>query len=196
MQKNITSIHNFLSNISNHYCFLASKIIWSERKNGPSWNGAYSSIDGTDFRIAEPYPFDKGWYSHKFNSAALRYEIAVSISGNIVWCHGPFPAGTWPDNKIFNSAFVFNLDHLETVVSDKGYSHKQCVTQPRIKNSIQSTILKRIRGRHEVLNRRIKCFNILSSRFRHALHLHEDCLFAVVNVVQEAINCGHRLFDI
>ena len=56
------------------------------------------TVDGTDFRINNPKRFDKIWYGHKFNHAAVRYEVAVSIqSGDIVWIHGPFPAGGWPD---------------------------------------------------------------------------------------------------
>ena len=56
------------------------------------------TVDGTDFRIQEPSPFDPKWYSHKFRGPGLRYEIGVCIkTGWIVWVNGPFPAGAWPD---------------------------------------------------------------------------------------------------
>jgi hypothetical protein len=60
------------------------------------------TVDGTDLQIYEPTPFSKKWYSHKFRAAGLRYEVAVCIqTGDIVWFHGPFPCGEWPDLKIF-----------------------------------------------------------------------------------------------
>ena len=59
------------------------------------------TVDGTDFRIQEPIPFNPKWYSHKFKGPGLRYEVAICIkTGCIVWVIGPFPAGEWPDRKI------------------------------------------------------------------------------------------------
>ena len=37
------------------------------------------SVDGTDFLINEPKPFDNCWFSHKFRGPGLRYEVEVSI---------------------------------------------------------------------------------------------------------------------
>ena len=60
------------------------------------------SIDGTDFRIQQLKPFNKIWYSDKFNSPGVQYEVAISIQdGDIVWVNGPFACGLWPDIKIF-----------------------------------------------------------------------------------------------
>jgi hypothetical protein len=43
-----------------------------------------------------------GWYSKKFNKAALAYELGIAIYHNkLVWINGPFPAGK-NDKKIFN----------------------------------------------------------------------------------------------
>ncbi len=33
-------------------------------------------VDGTDFKIYEPAPFNPKWWSHKLNCAGLRYEDA------------------------------------------------------------------------------------------------------------------------
>lgn len=38
------------------------------------------TVDGTDFLINEPTPFNKKWCSHKFKHAALRYEIGIFLS--------------------------------------------------------------------------------------------------------------------
>ena len=63
----------------------------------------FVTVDGTDFRIMEPIPLNKDWFSHKFKGPGLRYEIAVSIrKGHTVSINGPFPAGAYPDRRIFN----------------------------------------------------------------------------------------------
>jgi hypothetical protein len=67
-------------------------------------NGSISkvSVDGTDFRINQPTPFWKGWYSHKFKSAGVHYEVAISIqSGDILWIHAQLPCGKFLDLTIF-----------------------------------------------------------------------------------------------
>jgi len=63
----------------------------------------FITVDGTDFWVPEPKPFNPDYYSHKFNHAGLRYEIGICIvTGWIVWINGPFPCGpfpcgAWPD---------------------------------------------------------------------------------------------------
>lgn len=48
------------------------------------------SVDGTHCPVNEPWPFEKKWYSHKFNGPAVAYEVAVGITtGFIVWINGP-----------------------------------------------------------------------------------------------------------
>jgi len=45
----------------------------------------FVSLDGTDFSIYEPTPFDAKWYSHKLNGPGLRYEIGICLrTGDIV----------------------------------------------------------------------------------------------------------------
>lgn len=88
---------------------VAFQVKLSDRKLSTKWNNCFTSVDGTDFRIQEPSPFDTKWYSHKFNSSSLRYEIAVCTGGNIVWCHGPFPAGSRPDDQIFRSKLASHV---------------------------------------------------------------------------------------
>ena len=72
-----------------------------QRDNG---SACLISIDAADFKILIPKPFNKKWYSHKSESAGLRYEIAICIqTGRMVWTKGPFPCGVWPDIKIFRT---------------------------------------------------------------------------------------------
>ena len=79
-------------------------------------------VDGTDFRIQEPIPFDKGWFTPKFKGVGLCYEVVTCIqTGWIVWINGPFPCGEWSDLKIALEAFVYMFEGDERVVADKGY---------------------------------------------------------------------------
>jgi hypothetical protein len=51
-------------------------------------------VDGTDFHIREPEPFDPEWYTKKFNGPGVRYEVGIAIqTGYIVWVNGPFKPG-------------------------------------------------------------------------------------------------------
>ena len=57
-------------------------------------------VDGTDFWIQEPMPFNPKWYSDKFKGPGLCSEIGVCIKTRwIVWVTRPFPAGEWLDHK-------------------------------------------------------------------------------------------------
>ena len=82
------------------------------------------TVDGTDFRIQEPQPFDTKWYSHKFKAATLWYETAVCIQTEwIVWTAGPFPAGDFSDFndlEIYRSYLKDMLADGESVEADEG----------------------------------------------------------------------------
>ncbi len=82
------------------------------------------SLDGTDFRIQEPQPFNKKWFSHKFKAAGIRYEIGLSIgNGDIVWASGGVPSGEWPDVKIAKDLYLHYASR-ELTLADKGYRYK------------------------------------------------------------------------
>lgn len=148
------------------------------------------SLDGTDFSIREPKPFNTKWFSHKFNGSGIRYEIGISIvEGDIVWASGGFPCGEWSDLKISKDLYL-NYSRKETTSADKGYRLKIFFKQPT--NAVERKIL----ARHETLNGRIKEFSILSNRFRNALKKHPKVFHAVVNVIQVSISNGESLFNI
>lgn len=154
-----------------------------------------ASVDGTDFRIREPYPFDKKWYSHKFKGPGLRYELGVSVStGRIVWAHGPFPCGSFSDLTIFKIAMKKALEHDEFVIADGGYRDEKCLK--RGSTDELSRKFSVIRARHETVNRRLKQFSVLSSRFRHPLSRHSVCFHAVCNLTALMIEHEEPLFNI
>ena len=43
------------------------------------------------------------------------------MGGDVVWVHGPFPCGDWPDIVIFRSSLISFLDEGERVEADDGY---------------------------------------------------------------------------
>jgi len=139
----------------------------------------------------EPKPFWKGWYSHKFKAAGLRYEVAVSIqNGDIVWINGPFPCGKWPDIKIFREDLIHELEPGEKVEADRGYQGEpRCIT-PQEGNDRAKTV----RARHETANKRLKQWGCLKELFRHDIRLHSTAFRAVAVITQIAIEHGEPLF--
>ena len=80
------------------------------------------SVDGTDIAVPQFKPFWKGWYSHKLNGPGARWEVGLCIrSRHIVWIHGPFPCGHWPDQKFFCHAMISCLDDDEKAEADDRY---------------------------------------------------------------------------
>ena len=116
------------------------------------------TVDGTDFRIQEPSPFDPKWYSHKFRGPGLRYEIGVCIkTGWIVWVNGPFPAGAWPDREIARSGINRHLENNECYVGDGGYyDGGQWAEMPTGHNNAEQKMYALARARHETVNSRFK----------------------------------------
>ena len=79
----------------------------------------------------------------------------------------------------------------ERVVADGGYINPVCSYPEQTDGIVQFSY---IRARHEALNKRLKQFAVLGSRFRHNLELHSQCFFAVLNLVQLCIEEGEVVF--
>ena len=156
------------------------------------------SVDGTDFRVSEPKPFNKKWFSFKFRGAGLRYEIGICIRrGRIVWTHGPFPAGPHTDLKIFRAALRKVLRQNEKVVADDGYPDSKCIRKGLyVKGREKKNYHHLIRARHETCNRRLKQFGVLGSKFRHPLRKHGMCFRAVVCLTDLSLRFGSPLFNV
>lgn len=160
------------------------------------------SVDCTDIEIQEPDTFSKCWYSHKINGPGLRYEVAVSLKrGFLVWIHGPFPCGEWPDVKIFRHCLKSFLDENERVEADDGYIGEEpvsCKTPGGFYSRCEGVdgARRRLRCRHETANSRLKNFGILSQKYRHEVDEHAFVVRAVAVLVQLAIESGEKLFDL
>lgn len=56
--------------------FVSFQINWQNRfRGGDALHRCLTTVDGTDFRIGNPTPFKKVWYTKKFNGPGLRYEL-------------------------------------------------------------------------------------------------------------------------
>lgn len=169
--------------------------MWENRKiNSVQGQTCFTSLDGVDFKISEPSPFNPSFYSHKFKSAGLRYEIGLCLrTGEIIWAHGGYPCGDYPDLKIARDLFIQFLDESEKTVADKGYRDSNYFILPNEQNNIRH---KKIMSRHETVNKRIRHFNILKNKFRHNKQLHGKCFHAVVNITQLIIKNEDPLFSV
>jgi len=174
------------------------KIRWENRLINDTGNDALVTVDGTDFRIQEPIPFNRKWFSKKFNGPALRYEVGISINtGYIVWFNGPFPAGMMPDIKIFESNLKWKMSSGERVVADKGYTGVPQVLCPRsAKNDKHRKEMSKARARHETVNRRFKEWQCLQQRWRHDREKHHLVFSAVAGLTQIEILNGQPLYQI
>lgn len=151
------------------------------------------SIDGVDFKINEPKPFNPDYFSHKFKAAGLRYELALNIrTGLLVWVHGGYPCGTYSDLRLAREAFVLLLDDKERALADKGYKDATYFILPDDCNGQQHHL---IMARHETLNRRMKQFQILKQVFRNDIKKHPMVVQAVANITQIMLMNGHPLFS-
>jgi len=76
------------------------QIRWENRHLGCNGPLCLVAVDGTDFMINEPSPFDPKWCSFKHRGPGARYDVAICTqTGNIVWVNGPFPCGAYPDHE-------------------------------------------------------------------------------------------------
>ena len=190
------------------------QIKWSNRYQNDKGRTCLCTVDGTDYSIYEPklregkLVFDKRgrrltvdpkWYSHKFEGPALRYEIAVCIqTGDIVWSNGPFPAGKWPDKKIFKYKLRHMLDENEMVEVDGTYSGMpfECRMPGDFLSAADKKAKSDARARHETINRRLKQFGILGNRYRHDIGMHKIAFRACAVCTQIAFNAGEKAFQV
>lgn len=75
------------------------KFVWpTDIYKNPDAQIIIISVDGVDFRVWEKahptLPIDRGQYSHKYEHAALKYEIAIDVhESKVVRISGPYRGG-------------------------------------------------------------------------------------------------------
>jgi hypothetical protein len=173
------------------------QIVWENRFKNDRGNDCLTTVDGTDFRIAE---HGKPFYSHKFKKSGLRYEVGLSIgTGDIVWLNGPYECGRWPDISIFRDSLLSHLEPAERVEADDGYigEHPLHIKCPAGFANPESTLFmqQRARNRQETVNKRFKDWGLLKQVYRHEISSHGLAFRAIAVITQLAINGGEALFE-
>jgi hypothetical protein len=139
--------------------------------------------------------------SHKYASkSALRYELGVDIrGGNLVWIQGPYPAGKWPDIKIFNAILTNFLERYERVEANDSYhGHPNKVKCPLndIAPAEKLAMQARVRARHKTINSCLKNWGIHSQVFWHDIRCHGEVFRACAVLTQLTIEQGEPLFSV
>jgi hypothetical protein len=157
-------------------------------------------INGIDFTIFElrVHGFNESWYSHKHNGPGVRYEVATCInSGDIVWFHGPFPCGSFPDLQIFRLGLKSRLRIGEKVVADRGYrGDPKCTNPDQARSDEHGREMARVRARHETINGRFTDFGCLSQVYRHDRNKHHFLFKTIAVITQLEIQNGHPPYAI
>lgn len=90
------------------------------------------SVNGTVCAIYEPTPFDKMWYSQKFNTAVLRYEVGLCIFyDRICWKYSPLSSGSHPDQAMFSIKLCKLLCGDKMLVADGGFSVRHVLKEEK-----------------------------------------------------------------
>ncbi|KAL3914673.1 MAG: hypothetical protein SGARI_000002 [Bacillariaceae sp.] len=160
------------------------------------------TVDGVHFRINEPthpdYNKNTKFYSHKFKTSALNYEIGIHLfESRVVHFRGPYRAALH-DITIFREELVDKIPDGHFCIGDKGYiGEPEKVMGPNSHDTPEVRQFKgRARARHESFNKRIKFYKCMDSeRFRHGIEAHEMCFEAVVVLCQYQMEMGEPLFD-
>jgi hypothetical protein len=187
------------------------KIKWDPTLADPNKSAFIGSIDGTDCQIWEPkHPtmnMDKSYSSHKFKSAALKYEIILSITDSqILWISGPFKGGTH-DMTCFRRGFKRIMLPLQgkMLVGDSIYKggdnfreeHGMFAPPSPLDSEELSAWKSRVRCRQETINDRMKFFSILKQCFECTDHnKHKAAFEAVAVIVQYQMDNGAPLYTI
>ena len=173
------------------------KISFDNRKIGSApGQRVFVTLDGTDFPCNEAHPFDQSLFSYKLNAAGIRYDVAINIvTGDIVYWSGGDGAGVYNDLEIARNGVVHLLDSGERILADKGYKDDRYFIYPSDLRG-DNCMIKKITGRHENINARLKVWGFLRNRFRHDIPTHNRMFGATIEIEQFKLKNGNRLQNI
>jgi len=109
---------------------------------------------------------NKNLFTKKLNGPGLRYELAVSLkTNNIVWLSGPHLPGMKNDLQIFRCGLKHMLDEGERCEADMIYRGEApaFIKCPGMVGVHDKERGKKVEGRHETINNRLKFFLVLPS---------------------------------
>jgi hypothetical protein len=161
------------------------------------------TINGIDFQIQQKGVAKKGnaFGSHKYaGMSVLHYKLGIdNLKGNLFWVEGPYPAGAWPDIKIFLNSLMGHLLPGECIEADNGYvGHPDKIKCPNndCNPARNLGMQSESRSRHETFNGRLKNWGILKRTYRHDIELHGTVFTACVVITQLCVSNGESLFEV
>ena len=166
------------------------------------------SADGVDFKVWEKkhprYNIDKKACSHKFNSCAAKYLIALSLQeSKVVFIAGPYIGGVSDTEMMVHSGLQdLLIEKKKLVMVDRGFHsdiklHRETHAYPdEIDNPKLHNFKSRARLRQEAFNGKLKKFSIMEQTFKHKFEKHKFVFEAVVVIVQFQMENGQPLFSV
>lgn len=154
--------------------------------------------DCADFHIDEPSPWNKDWYSRKFDGPALKYFAACAIySNNICYTTCPIPAQNHEGNFL-DATILMELPDDEPIEVDSGPTGDRRYMGPQAGMTHAIRKAKSVlRSRQETLFSFFKYFNVLDTHFHHRntdnevmMENHEACFNAVAVITQVKFMLG------
>jgi len=149
----------------------------------------YLTVDSAVFRLEEQTQFDHTWHSHQSRTAAVKYEVALTMDGMIAWVNGPFK-GSVHDVTIYRQDLMARIPKGKAVIADKAYRGQPNVRYAKDAKSLES----RAMTHQETVFERFKDFKILAREFRDShgdpLVAHRPVFFAIAVIMQYKIKHG------
>ena len=102
----------------NHYVVLVLLERFTGRtgRMGDMGEDCLVTVDGKDFETDKQGNVKIFW-GHKLKTSGLCYEFAFCIkTGWLVWIHGPFPFGDWPDINRKNQKTLNKVTRCNTMM--------------------------------------------------------------------------------
>ena len=135
-------------------------------------NDCLLQVDATDCKTTNQGECLPAFFSFKFKSSGLRYELGLNIhTGDLCWLCGPFAPGDWNDVEIFRSTLKLHLEENERVEADDGYIGEdpcamKCPGGVRfLEGKAWHMKQSEVRNRGETVNHWTKTFRVLHETF-------------------------------
>jgi len=163
---------------------------WESRLDDVTAGMRSLSVDGTDLRIPEEYPFSTGNFSHKFNGPGARFQICLDDNGDIASIEGPYRCGYNTERVIFEEETMPDLEPGEIMEGDGYYRRNLPNVFVRDNDNEERRVAMLRRARHEKLNGMLKRYGCLHNKFVHGFEKLGWCFRAVAVVTQLELNSG------
>ncbi len=112
---------------------------------------------------------------------------------------GPYPAGAWPDIKIFLNCLAVHLLPGKHVEADNSYvGHPDKIKCPNNDCNLARNLgmQSAARLRHETFNGRLKNWGILKRTYRHDIELHGTVFTACAVITQLCVSNEEPLLEV